>query len=78
MKTAKEMFEELGYVFEINDNFIEYYKNSKKSFFVYKHVCFDLVNKSYSASCNYENMEIDMPTFRAIQKQLEELGWLDE
>ena len=76
--TAREMFEELGYVFEINDNFIEYYKNSKRSFFVYKHVCFDLVGKSYSASCNYENMEIDMPTFKAIYKQLEELGWLDD
>ena len=78
MKSAKEMFEELGYVFEINDNFIEYYKNSKKSFFVYKHVCFDLVNKSYSASCNYENMEIDMTTFSAIYQQVKELGWLEE
>ena len=44
MSKADEMFEELGYVFEINDNFIEYYKNSKRSFFVYKCVdMFDIV-----------------------------------
>ena len=29
-------------------------------------------------SHNYKEMDIDMPTFKAIHKQLEELGWLDE
>ena len=74
--TAKEMFEELGYTMSSNDWSIDYWANSKKSFFIYKRICFDLVNKEFIAESDYDAMHIDMPTFKAIQKQLEELGWI--
>ena len=72
MKSAKEMFEELGYTMEIKECSIDYWLNSKKSIFIYKHIHFDLVSKEFMAESVYEVMNIDMPTFKAIQKQLEE------
>ena len=77
--TAKEMFEELGYKLDINHNFLDYWKFEETKYAVIsRHIWFDLNNKSYSTINIYEIAKIDMPTHRAIQKQLEELGWLKE
>lgn len=75
MKTAKELFEELGYTYKEN-----------KSDFMYErciteNVYFDCKYKCVTVCDGYSDhdrmpMSIDIPTFRAIQKQLEELGWL--
>lgn len=73
--SAKEMFEELGYV-KMQDHFytINYWKGRNET--IYSHIDFDLNNKTVIAIWWDENQEIDMPTFKAIQKQLEELGWI--
>ena len=78
MKSAKVMFGELGYTMESNEYSIDYWLNSKRSIFVYKHIYFDLVSKEFVADCNCKPMDINMPTFKAIHQQLEELGWLEE
>lgn len=75
--TAREMFEELGFVREVskspvvNRNFIKY-ENKKED----KSITFRRWFKDFYAYECGDTMEIDMPTFRAIQKQLEELCWI--
>ena len=75
--TAKKMFEELGY------KYLEPTLH-KESYFYYEDIfkcnliIFYLKEKKFMTSHNYKEMDIDMPTFKAIYKQLEELGWLDE
>ena len=92
MKTARELFEELGYTCEKSNGVVityRYYTANKGTYTLEIDFWFDL--KKYYAfensgglsiessieSCNYQTMGIDMPTFKAIQKQLEELGWLE-
>ena len=78
MKPAMEMFEELGFVREVskspivNRNFIKY-KNKKED----KSITFRRWFKDFYAFECGDAMEIDMLTFKAIHKQLEELGWLE-
>ena len=77
MKSAREMFKKLGYVrLNIFPLSIDYVKqiNLKDA----KIISFTLKSKSYYAMDRNIAMGIDMPTFKAIQKQLEELGWLDD
>lgn len=65
--TAREMFINLGYKkIEIDtfDNTIEY-------------LIFYLNEKEVSADENWEGMNMDIPTLKAIYKQCEELGWLE-
>lgn len=83
MKSAKEMFEELGYKCksEWPDGYIEYYKKAKYDDEFYEFtICFfsdvfyaQIHNLKYGGN---HGMDIDMPTFKAIQKQLEELNWI--
>ena len=77
--TAKEMFEELEYrykepTFKVHENSFFYYEDTFKC----NLIVFYLKEKEVMTSHNYKEMDIDMPTFKAIHKQLEELGWLDE
>lgn len=84
MKTAKEMFEELGY--ELDNDYSErtnclYYK--KKQDRGYERIIFNF---------SWRKVKVDFMTFKyvcdpkylsyeelqAINKQVEELGWLDE
>ena len=71
--TAKEMFEALGYKKSIYDDpfpHIEWYASGLGT------IEFNLSTKTF---CTYERMEaldIDMQTFKAIKKQLEELRWI--
>jgi len=62
--TAKEMFEELGFEYDDGENYIEYSNYDTG-------ICFMLDDKDISINTGY----IDMPLFKAINKQCEELGW---
>lgn len=76
--TAKEMFEELGYSFtEFNSKVFhryEYVKNTQLTNGI-RHQCiwFDLITKEL-----YIHNSIVLQELKAINKQVEELGWLNE
>ena len=76
MKTAKEMFEELGYEKFENDSRITYEKYNREC----KMIEFDKERMEITfADDNYcEVVMIDRKELQAINKQVEELGWLDE
>ena len=71
MKTAKEMFEELGYEQEAKNNVIYYFKkvNIPKSYIVYS-INFIIKIKEIFISKN-----ITLEELKAINKQIEELSW---
>lgn len=74
---AKEMFEELGYECEIGLKYIDYAKHFKE---IKQHgyILFDLEEKTILPSMEYGSthaLEIDMTLLKAINKQVEELGW---
>lgn len=80
--TATEMFEELGYkciTFNFNGirETIKFYKpNNNYS----SNVIFDLTNKMFRVYCSEDDGAgyVDMKLLKTINKQIEELGWLDE
>lgn len=78
---AKEMFEKLGYSLKVdNNNLIEYSKEDcgHISF------CFDIETKrfysmySFPSSIQSTPHSITLDEFEAVQKQMEELGWVEE
>lgn len=77
MKTAKEMFEELGYelVEEKDSRYITY-------LYHYRYVIrFDLIMRNFYAyedNMDYQYIGVDMKTLQAINKMVSELGWLGE
>jgi hypothetical protein len=79
--SAREMFEELGFKdVKETKTFIEY--KTIKSFCGYERVKFDLTLKRfvYDAKTGQGNLairQINMPIYKAIQKQIEELGWIE-
>ena len=68
-KTAKEMFEELGYKQYKSDISIAYDLSD------YTCIRFSLKRKEFIKNSIYP---ITMSEFKAIHQQLKELGWLDE
>lgn len=80
MKSARKMFKELGYEYTTYwcgfKTILEYWSEEDTN--NWKHIFFDFETKSYFADEHNELMYVDMKTFKAIQKQLEELGWLEE
>lgn len=83
--TAREMFKELGYEYEFYGIFIKYSKimiDENNKYLLYNCVFwFDFKNYS-SFIINLEDFSkdvlyIDNPTFKAIQQQMKELGWLE-
>ena len=73
MKTAREMFEELGFKQEIDEYYIiyEFMGVNGMSVYFYKHrEIYDVRGLGYTT--------INAEIHKAITKQLEELGWLDE
>jgi hypothetical protein len=72
--SAKEMFEELGYEQDTKNNVIYYFKkiHIPKSCIVYS-INFITDKKEIFISKN-----IDMEELKAINKQVEELGWNNE
>ena len=85
MKTAKEMFEELGYHIETN-KFNLFYKRENDSLtiiFYLKEKYVRIVEEHYIGELGlYEYLGIDYPItvelHKAIHQQMKELGWLDE
>ena len=85
--SAKEMFEELGYVQEKGDKiYITYYngdfKNKQRCD---KQITFDLEDKSFIAYSPYNlndyedcSIFINIEELKAINKQVSELGWNNE
>ena len=83
MKTAKEMFEKLGYKQEIwcfeNESKIDeiiYYGDSRFS----SNITFQMHSKCFKIQRTESTKAgwCDIPMLEAINKQIEELGWLDE
>ena len=75
--TAKEMFRKLGYKYlepTLHKESYFYYNNSSED----NLIIFYLEEKEILTSHNCESLTMDIKTFKAIHKQLEELGWLDE
>lgn len=75
-KTADELFEELGYKkFNKKHDFenIKYYKNDDNILY------FDEKDKSFYKSGEYDSMcdDITMQELQAINKKVEELGWIE-
>ena len=72
--TAKEMFEKLGYILSIYNNFsktpieITYINKIEND----KYIIFSLVRKQISVS---PYLDITIKKLQAINKQVEELGW---
>lgn len=72
---ATQMFCELGYLKEKTENFIKFYQ--VRGMDTTKCIYFDFRNKTFYIETYCVGIDIDMPTFKAIHKQLEELGWLE-
>lgn len=75
--TASEMFEILGYKRTVESKKIIYFNKFEGSFY-YDKVEFDLLDELITIDNNFEILNIDSYMLRAIDKQAEELGWLDE
>lgn len=72
--TASEMFEELGYKRNVEDDKIIYLQKFGYSTF---EITFDLSEKEINIDTDME-VKIEEDILQAIDKQEEELGWLDE
>jgi hypothetical protein len=68
--SAKEMFEELGYEGCI-DTILEQLVFENGS----NYIAFWLDNKTFFKQCGYEPGDITLQELKAINKQIEELGW---
>lgn len=77
--SAKEMFEKLGYMKEEDDYSITYSKDIlDKQTFGYvdsEMICFDDIYKSVYFT---NKSHITLDELQTINKQVEELGWLEE
>ena len=68
MKSAKEMFEELGYKLYNQNIYLEYVKEEE-------HITFYINEKTFCKYKGYEIGEITLKELQAINKQVEELHW---
>lgn len=78
-KSAKEMFEELGYRETENDiYFLKYYKPCKLQ--RDKEIKFHKLDKTFTVKDDdlIRHRWINVPELKAINQQVKELGWLDE
>ena len=75
--TAREIFEKLGYERNVKNKRITYFLESKGAYY-YKEIIFDLVQEEIVIDGNFIRVEIEDDLLKAIDKQAEELGWLDE
>ena len=74
-KTADEMFEELGYMTDENEYFIEYRKQKENCC---KFIKFDLIDKAFTSFYYIipdRQSYLTMEELQAINKKVEELGW---
>ena len=79
MKTADEMFEKLGYEKTKNNEYHVIYEKgaSIRNRIIFskitKTVCCILINEDYEWN---DGIDIDMQELQAINKKVEELGWI--
>nr|DAU53878.1 MAG TPA: Ki-ras-induced actin-interacting protein-IP3R-interacting domain [Caudoviricetes sp.] len=74
-KTAEEMFYDLGYDCIKSDLSIRYIANYEMAE-GHIDIHFYLKTQQFYAQCDFDPKDIDMREFKAIQKQIKELGWL--
>lgn len=75
--TAGEMFEKLGYIRNLDSKKLIYTKALKGTFHCFE-ITFDLTEKVVELYDDHEDYTINNALLKAIDKQAEELGWLDE
>lgn len=75
--TASEMFEKLGYKRNVESKKIIYFLELEGTFY-YDEITFDLLEKEILIDTNFEVTNIGDYLLKAIDKQAEELGWLEE
>nr|DAQ16390.1 MAG TPA: hypothetical protein [Caudoviricetes sp.] len=77
MKSARELFEELGYEYYEDDGF-NCYKKEKRRLIEPDYILFDRLEREVfmsNSSKNSNGVILDMKLLQAINKQVEELGW---
>lgn len=74
---AEQMFEKLGYQRNTENEKIIYLIETKGSFY-YQEIIFNLVQKVIVIDGNFLEVAIESDLLKAINKQAEELGWLEE
>lgn len=74
---AKEMFEELGYQRNEENEKIIYLIETKGSFY-YQEIIFNLLQKVIVIDGNFLEVAIETNLLKAIDKQANELGWIEE
>ena len=75
--TAREMFKELGYQRNEENEEIIYLIETKGSFY-YQEIIFNLLKKIIVIDGNFLEVAIENNLLKAINKQAKELGWLEE
>lgn len=75
-KTACEMFKDLGYECRLAYQHICYVKHDNDGRII--SVVFDLKKKEFCSGYGLALRSIGMDEFLAIQKQMEELGWIEK
>nr|DAW12980.1 MAG TPA: MqsA [Caudoviricetes sp.] len=74
---AEQIFEELGYQRNVENEKIIYLIETKGSFY-YQEIIFNLVQKVIVIDGNFLEVAIENDLLKAINKQAKELGWLEE
>lgn len=75
MKTAKEMFEELGYELVFDEEHGKYYKKKNKRIEIVKGHCGCYIDVYYYKNEDRVYTFIDGKELQAINKMVSELGW---
>lgn len=75
--TAREMFEKLEYTRNLDSNKLIYTKALKGTYHCFE-ITFDLTEKEVELYDDHESYTINSALLKAINKQAEELGWLDD
>ena len=74
--SAREMFEELGYIQSANYDKEIVYNYDFEDFSTYSYICFNKLDKKIEMENNIiVGCDITIRTLQAINKQIEELGW---
>lgn len=73
--TAREMFEELGYQRNAENEKIIYLIETKGSFY-YQEIIFNLSQKVIVIDGNFLEVAIETNLLKAINEQAKELGWI--
>lgn len=76
--SAREMFEELGYIQSANYDKEIVYNYDFEDFSTYSYICFNKFDKKIEMENNIiVGCDITIRTLQAINKQIEELHWND-